>query len=935
MKLRALNLLAALCLYAVNAFAQLTLTESMPTISQNFDDMYANGEPSLNMPEGWRVDRHMSLPREINTWDNCSTTVMYSGGVSLAANASNGTYNFGNSADHADRAVGGISTGGAGTVDRTKGFSILTSITNKADKAIDRLTLSYDIEKYRKGANSVGFVAQLYTSTDGKTWSSAGSDFATVFTPDAVTEGAAVVPIETTNVKDRTLKIDIATDDVLYLAWNISVVSGTAANAAMALALDNVSITAGFATGSKSYVYVENAARWKTLLLSVGDNTATEAEGKSTVNGVEYHYFPTDKQTDATLTLTNNTVAHKIENINLNQDVYLCLSKSGITTIADPQTYTGWTDPDRKPFKSSGIYLRGEINSWNAVAEWEFSDEGDGLYVLYDKTLSGSFKVADASWSSKCNYGSNGAQVLMDTPYPLVLGTNDNISVGGNTYLTKRIVLNIGTDNASLLLESADAGDELTSVYVIGDFNDWNYMSTSGELKLLTEGDNAGKFAGTVTLHPANEQHTSAWRIYQGLGMSGVWGASDTEGVLEKGSTQSVLTAAGTYDFLFDINTGAYTLTAQQSVLTEVQLQPKEVYLVANIPAAVRVLSLNNSLINYNNQASVFTELARAVGKDADWTPHSILGQPLSTHFNETGTSQNEEHQQPAKDMVRSKAWSHIILQEQSALPRTNPERFYDNVRQWVNFIRTECPNPNAVIILPLNWAYAGDWTNFSAYNAQFLRNYLVIARELGLVVCPVGTAYQFVYDEEGTAGIAAWFQDDRHPTNMSTYMAACLEYAVIYGEDPTTLTWRPASVSEQDAQKMRLYAKKAAEAIDNCVDHVNAKVKYSVLCADQFGMRLPLPEQTNWQLSGGGELREGVFTSNKQEGEFTVTLTTEGYSSEATIKVVNAVPYNTALYNISYDTDKIQILVENGNIYIRKGESKYSLSGSKVEGRK
>ena len=99
--------------------------------------------------------------------------------------------------------------------------------------------------------------------------------------------------------------------------------------------------------------------------------------------------------------------------------------------------------------------------------------------------------------------------------------------------------------------------------------------------------------------------------------------------------------------------------------------------------------------------------------------------------------------------------------------------------------------------------------------------------------------------------------------------------------------------------------------------------------------MRLPLPEQTNWQLSGGGELREGVFTSNKQEGEFTVTLTTEGYSSEATIKVVNAVPYNTALYNISYDTDKIQILVENGNIYIRKGESKYSLSGSKVEGRK
>ena len=60
-------------------------------------------------------------------------------------------------------------------------------------------------------------------------------------------------------------------------------------------------------------------------------------------------------------------------------------------------------------WSASGIYLRGEVNSWGSPAEWEFSDEGSGVYALYDKTLSGSFKVADASWSSACNYGSNGA----------------------------------------------------------------------------------------------------------------------------------------------------------------------------------------------------------------------------------------------------------------------------------------------------------------------------------------------------------------------------------------------------------------------------------------------------------------------------------------------------------------------------------------------
>ena len=83
--------------------------------------------------------------------------------------------------------------------------------------------------------------------------------------------------------------------------------------------------------------------------------------------------------------------------------------------------------------------------------------------------------------------------------------------------------------------------------------------------------------------------------------------------------------------------------------------------------------------------------------------------------------------------LVRSEAWSHIILQEQSSLPRTNVESFRASVKKWVDYIREFCPNPNAIVIIPMNWAYSGDWSNFTDFNNKFLENYLSVARELGV----------------------------------------------------------------------------------------------------------------------------------------------------------------------------------------------------------
>ena len=699
MKKILLSLISVLCLFTqAKADDGFTLTATNATVTENFDGMWdaANSEATLTMPTGWRMERQLGAPRMVGTYSAASTELMYAGGVSLASNAKNGTWNFGSSTTPSDRAVGGLST----TVDGgTRCVSVMTQLVNGGTEPINQLTISYDIEKYRNGDNEAGFTVQLYYSYDGTTWKKAGDDFKTDFAKDDATIGAEVVPISTTTVSNKQLNTAVAVGSSVYLAWNISVSSGTSPNKAMGLALDNISLTASF---------------------------------------------------------------------------------------GEPQTDTEPTDPNRPPFVSSGIFLRGEVNGWGAVTDWEFSNEGDGTYVLYDKELSGAFKVADATWSSACNYGSNGSAITVDKPYSLLLGTNDNISCA-YTYDCSRVVLTITDGGASLLLESK-------------------------------------------TVEPG-----------------------------------------------------------EPSELQSVTLMPADVTLVPQLPEKVKVLSLNNSLIHYNDQAAMFNDIAAAMGKDATWTKHTMLGKPLSTHWDE-GDGLGADGNPTAKMLIRTEAWSHIILQEQSGLPRTNVESFRSNIKKWVAYIREYCPNPNAIIIVPLNWAYSGDWANFTDFNKTFLDNYLSVARETGVTICPVGVAYQQAFDDNGAEGLTPWFQDDRHPTDMSTYMAACMEYGLIFGVDPATITSHPAAVSDADAVTMRSYASQALKGFTNIVDHTAATVRYQAVGFDQYGKEMDAPADFVYALTDGGELDANhVFTSNGTEGVYSVSAENEKYHLSATVKVTHA----------------------------------------------
>lgn len=188
------------------------------------------------LPTGWKVDKNTTV-RLVGSYAAAVSATEQSAGNTMSTSAANGIYNFGAgvAASATDRAVGGISSGSA-----SKSVNVYVQLVNNGSAAINDLTLSYDVEKYRGGSNSAGFSIQMYYSTNGTTWTSAGNDFLTSFTADANNNGYATAPGATVSVSSKTLAQAIAASESLYLAWNYSVTNGTTTSNAQALGIDNV-----------------------------------------------------------------------------------------------------------------------------------------------------------------------------------------------------------------------------------------------------------------------------------------------------------------------------------------------------------------------------------------------------------------------------------------------------------------------------------------------------------------------------------------------------------------------------------------------------------------------------------------------------------------------------------------------------------------------
>ncbi len=242
---------------------------------------------------------------------------------------------------------------------------------------------------------------------------------------------------------------------------------------------------------------------------------------------------------------------------------------------------------------------------------------------------------------------------------------------------------------------------------------------------------------------------------------------------------------------------------AQDSVLARPLTYPAYIVKPRFVPQHVEVLSINNSLIYVNKQDSLFNNICAERGKDGTWTKHTLLGRSLKQHWDE-GDSVNKKGEPTAKFKVRSHAWTHIVLQEQSRLPRINFEWYRIAVRLWVDYIRRNCPNPDVQILLQLNWAYNLDWDKYTEQNEVLYRNCLALAQECNVTLVPIGMGFQDHYERGGKELAGKLHNDECHPSWRGTYLSACMEYAVIFNDSPLNIGFDSPKLTPDACREVR-----------------------------------------------------------------------------------------------------------------------------------
>ena len=220
---------------------------------------------------------------------------------------------------------------------------------------------------------------------------------------------------------------------------------------------------------------------------------------------------------------------------------------------------------------SAQLYLRGAVKSWGASSDYQFTETSTGVFELVKTfTLSGEFKIADATWSTADNYGAGDqAEVSAGVSVAAVNGSNTNFKVSsGKAFAVSKIVF----DKNALTLTVYAQEEELVDDFAY--FLHGSFASSDWASEALTESNGVWSISDFVVAQDAdfgvkrtNNGFQDAWYwTVAGLGTdvsaTGTYQLGEEKTATEGGNPSI---KAGTYTISFDPTTLILTVTASGS----------------------------------------------------------------------------------------------------------------------------------------------------------------------------------------------------------------------------------------------------------------------------------------------------------------------------------------------------------------------------------
>lgn len=221
----------------------------------------------------------------------------------------------------------------------------------------------------------------------------------------------------------------------------------------------------------------------------------------------------------------------------------------------------------------------------------------------------------------------------------------------------------------------------------------------------------------------------------------------------------------------------------------------------------INVLFIGNSYTDVNNLPSLIQQMGYSTGDTITYQSNLPGGSTFGQHCNNNSMT-----------LIRQGGWDVVVLQEQSQAPSFPDVQVQNEVfpfaKRLVDSVYANNPCANPVFYMtwgrkygdPDNGAIFPPIATYNGMDSLLALRYMIMKEDNDASVSPVGKVWHYIRDS--FPSIVLYQSDNSHPSMAGSYAAACSFYTVLFGKDPTGITYT-SSLDAATATTIRQVAKK------------------------------------------------------------------------------------------------------------------------------
>ena len=229
---------------------------------------------------------------------------------------------------------------------------------------------------------------------------------------------------------------------------------------------------------------------------------------------------------------------------------------------------------------------------------------------------------------------------------------------------------------------------------------------------------------------------------------------------------------------------------------------------IAFAQSHLNVLFIGNSYTSVNNLPSLIQQMGYCTGDTITYQSNLPGGCTFGQHCNNNSMT-----------LICQGGWDVVVLQEQSQNPSFPIGQVQNEVfpfaKRLVDSVYANNPCANPVFYMtwgrkngdpdPRNVAAFPPLGSYNGMDSLLALRYMMMKEDNDASVSPVGKVWHYIRDS--FPSIELYQSDESHPTLAGSYAAACSFYAVLFGKDPTNVTYT-STLDATTASTIRQVAK-------------------------------------------------------------------------------------------------------------------------------